>query len=223
MKKIYSILILPTLFFGNINIINEKFSVSKPVKSWLELKNQNMVKQEYDYSCGSATLATILKYYYNLEIDEKTILDGVLESKGLSKEDKNEFENSEMNLSFYDLGAYANSLNFKAIGLSLDLDSLKKLQVPVILFVKVRKDEHFTVYKSMDKNFVYLADPTFGNIKISIAKFEEMFYQREDLTHPGKILAIIPKSDDVKVNKNFTKIEIYTNGIYDRIRNNITK
>lgn len=223
MKNIYSILILPTLFFGNVSIVNEKFSVSKPVKSWLELKNENMIKQEYDYSCGSATLATILKYYYNLEIDEKTILDGVLESKDLSKEDKNEFENSQINLSFYDLATYANSLNFKAVGLSLDLDSLKKLQVPVILFVKVRKDEHFTVYKSMDENFVYLADPTFGNIKISIAKFEEMFYQREDLTHPGKILAIIPKSDDVKVNKNFTEIEIYTNGIYDRIKNHITK
>ena len=207
----------------NVSIVNEKFSVSKLVKSWLELKNENMVKQEYDYSCGSATLATILKYYYNLEVDEKTILDGVLESKGLSKEDKNEFENSDMSLSFYDLATYANSLNFKAIGLSLDLDSLKKLQVPVILFVKVRKDEHFTAYKSMDENFVYLADPTFGNIKISIAKFEEMFYQREDLTHPGKILAIIPKSDNVKVNKNFTEIKIYTNSIYDRIRNNITK
>lgn len=177
-------------------------------KTVFELNYENMVKQEYDY---------------NLEVAEKTILDDVLESKGLSKEDKNEFENSDMNLSFYDLGAYANSLNFKAVGMSLDLDSLKKLQVPVILFVKVRKDEHFTVYKSMDENFVYLADPTFGNIKISIAKFEEMFYQREDLTHPGKILAIIPKRDDVKMNKDFTKIEIYTNGIYDRIRNNISK
>ncbi len=223
MKKIYFLLILPTLFFGNVNIINEKFIINKPVKNWLELKNENMVKQEYDYSCGSATLATILKYYYNLEVDEKTILDGVLESKDLSKEDKNEFENSDMSLSFYDLANYANSLNFKAVGLSLDLDSLKKLQVPVILFVKIRKDEHFTVYKSMDENFVYLGDPTFGNIKISIAKFEEMFYQREDLTHPGKILAIIPKSDNVKVNKNFTEIKIYTNSIYDRIRNNITK
>ena len=223
MKNIYSILILPTLFFGNVNIVNEKFSVSKPVKSWLELKNENMIKQEYDYSCGSATLATILKYYYDLEIDEKTVLDGVLELRGLSQEDKKEFENSEMSLSFYDLANYANSLNFKAVGLSLDMDSLKKLQVPVILFVKIRKDEHFTIYKSMDENFVYLADPTFGNIKISIAKFEEMFYQREDLTHPGKILAIIPKSDDVKVNKNFTEIKIYTNSIYDRIRNNITK
>ena len=50
-----------------------------------------------------------------------------------------------------------------------------------------------------------------------------MFYQREDLTHPGKILAIIPKSDDVKVNKNFTEIKIYTNSIYDRIRNNTSK
>ena len=223
MKKIYSLLILPTLFFGNVNIINEKFIINKPVKNWLELKNENMIKQEYDYSCGSATLATILKYYYNLEVDEKTILDGVLESKDLSKEDKNEFENSDMSLSFYDLANYANSLNFKAVGLSLDLDSLKKLQVPVILFVKIRKDEHFTVYKSMDENFVYLGDPTFGNIKISIAKFEEMFYQRDDLTHPGKILAIIPKSDDVKVNRNFIETKIYTNTIYDRIISNMSK
>ena len=210
MKNIYSILILPTLFFGNVNIVNEKFSVSKPVKSWLELKNENMIKQEYDYSCGSATLATILKYYYDLEIDEKTVLDGVLELRGLSQEDKKEFENSEMSLSFYDLANYANSLNFKAVGLSLDMDSLKKLQVPVILFVKIRKDEHFTIYKSMDENFVYLADPTFGNIKISIAKFEEMFYQREDLTHPGKILEIIPKSDNVKIkNDLLLNITIY--------------
>ena len=60
-----------------------------------------MIKQEYDYSCGN-TLATILKYYYDLEIDEKTVLDGVLELRGLSQEDKKEFENSEMSLSFYD-------------------------------------------------------------------------------------------------------------------------
>lgn len=222
MKKLI-LLLFPIILFSKVNIVNEKYTIEKPIKSWLELKNQNMIKQEYDYSCGSATLATILKYYYNLEIDERIVLDGVLKSKGLSKENKNEFENSYISLSFYDLATYTNSLNFKAIGLSLSLDSLKELQVPVILFIKIRKDEHFTVYKSMDENFVYLSDPTFGNIKISIAKFKEMFYQREDLTHPGKILAIIPKSDDVKVNKNFTEIKIYTNGIYDRIKNNITK
>lgn len=147
---------------------------------------------------------------WKLEIDEKTVLDGVLETRGLSQEDKKDFENSEKSLSYYDLANYANSLNFKAVGLSLDMNSLKKLQVPVILFVKIRKDEHFTVYKSMDEHFVYLGDPTFGNIKISIAKFEEMFYQRDDLTHPGKILAIIPKSDNVKVkNDLLLNITIY--------------
>ena len=75
----------------------------------------------------------------------------------------------------------------------MDLNTLKKLQVPVILFVKTRK-----------------GDPTFGNIKISIAKFEEMFYQRDDLTHPGKILEIIPKSDNVKIkNDLLLNITIY--------------
>nr|WP_272916633.1 cysteine peptidase family C39 domain-containing protein [Helicobacter saguini] len=42
-----------------------------------------MTRQQFDYSCGSASLSTILTYYYNVEISEKEILESVLQSKGI--------------------------------------------------------------------------------------------------------------------------------------------
>ncbi|MWV62386.1 hypothetical protein DCO58_04495 [Helicobacter saguini] len=53
------------------------------MKSWSEIRNDNLTRQQFDYSCGSASLSTILTYYYNVEISEKEILESVLQSKGI--------------------------------------------------------------------------------------------------------------------------------------------
>lgn len=219
MKSIISILVLPTIFFGAVNIYQKDFNIKKPIKSWIEFKNENLIRQEYDYSCGSATLATILKYYYGFQVEEKDVLDDILKSKGFDVSKKILLENGETNLSFFDLSEFSQRKGFKAIGLAMDMDSLKNLKVPVILFVKVRKDEHFTVYKGMDENYVYLADPSFGNIKVSISKFKEMFFQREDLKHPGKILAIIPLNNLDTIDE-FLILQNSSDFVYDIIKNN---
>ncbi|CAM3461219.1 cysteine peptidase family C39 domain-containing protein [Helicobacter labetoulli] len=93
------------------------------------------------------------------------------------------------------------SKGFRTQGLALDFEALTKLQIPVIIYVNVRDMEHFSVYKGADSHYVYLADPSLGNIKVSKGKFLEMFYQREDLTYPGKILVIL--SDTHKGNDTF--------------------
>lgn len=33
--------------------------------TWKDLQRKNVIKQDIDYSCGSASLATILTYFYN--------------------------------------------------------------------------------------------------------------------------------------------------------------
>jgi len=205
-------LILISLFaifsYANIVLHQKEFSITKPIKSWIEFKNENLTRQEYDYSCGSASLSTILKYYYDLDIGEKEILDDILESKGYDISKKEQLEEEDMSLSFLDLANYSKEKGFKAFGLALDLNELQKLKAPVILFVKIRKSEHFTIFKNMDKNYVYLADPSFGNIKVKISKFKEMFYQREDLKYPGKMLAIVPVTGIQKENINHSFMEI---------------
>lgn len=198
--------------YADIYINNAPVVLDKKILSWVEIKDKNVTKQRYDYSCGSASLSTILKYYYNIDVSEREILDAILLSKGIDINKKETIEiNEELrkkaNLSFLDLADYAIQKGFRGLGLALDLESLAKLKAPVIIYVNVRDNEHFTVYKGMDSHFVYLADPSFGNIKVSIGKFKEMFYQRKDLTYPGKILALIPDEDNITIQEDFMKVQ----------------
>ena len=39
--------------------------------SWRELKDKNVVKQNRDYSCGAASLCTLLKYYWGDNVTEQ--------------------------------------------------------------------------------------------------------------------------------------------------------
>jgi len=223
MLKLLFLIILINPLIGEIYIYNKDFVAKKTIKSWIEFKNENIVRQKYDYSCGSASLSTILKYYYNYNIEEKDILDYIFEARGLDSKDKVKYKKGDLPLSFFDLSWYSQKKDFKTIGLALDLSSLSYLKAPVILFVKIRNNEHFTVYKSMDLNYVYLADPSFGNIKVSISKFKEMFYQRDDLTYPGKILAIVPPSNKtINISNDFIQIPKSSNLIYENIKNDIS-
>src|SRR3546814_18247994 len=44
---------------------------SKPVKSWKDLKFTNLVRQQTDFSCGAAALATIFHYAYGRATTEQ--------------------------------------------------------------------------------------------------------------------------------------------------------
>ncbi len=104
------------------------------------------------------------------------------------------------------------------MALALNLDELRKLKIPATAFVKIRRNEHFTVYKGMDKKFVYLADPSFGNIKVRIGKFKEMFYTRNDPKYGGKILVFIPKNKKIPLNLNFLKLPENSDFLYKIIK-----
>ena len=48
---------------------------SAPVRSLLEMRQQNVVVQQWDTSCGAAALATLLRYQHGLAASEKEIAD----------------------------------------------------------------------------------------------------------------------------------------------------
>ena len=217
MKKIVALIISSSLLLADVYINHKNFYIQKPIKSWVEFKNDNLVRQKYDYSCGSASLSTIMSYFYDQNMSEKSILSDILEMKGIDSSRAKELEKEDLSLSFLELSEYVKSKGFKAVGLALDLKALKSLKIPVILFVKIRKSEHFTVFKGIDDRYVYLADPSLGNNKIRISKFREMFYQRDDLKHPGKLLAILPIDRNMTWNKEFMKIRNSSNLIYSII------
>ncbi|WP_143032499.1 hypothetical protein [Nitrosomonas sp. Nm33] len=47
------------------------FNVS--VKSFAEMKFKTVYKQQFDYSCGSAALASLLTFHYNDKVNEQSV------------------------------------------------------------------------------------------------------------------------------------------------------
>lgn len=162
---------------------------SVPVKTWKALRDAELVKQDLDYSCGAASVATILQSFYGLQVTETDILSG-MEDDGAA--------------SFQDLAEVVKRYGLKGVGLALDFSQLKKLQVSVIAYLLHRDEDHFTVIKGISDQQVALADPSWGNRKLSIAQFMRMWNTREDDQFRGKILALLPaENKDLTLSERF--------------------
>lgn len=207
------------LLNANVIIHQNEFCIKKSIASWIEIKNKNLVRQNFDYSCGSAALSTIMSHYYDTNTTEEAILNDILKAKGIDK-DKQELQGQDVGLSFYDLSKYVSMRGLRAVGVAIDFEELKKLKIPVIVFIKLRKREHFSTLKKIDNSHVYLADPSFGNISVSHSKFKEMFYQRNDENMPGKILAILPTSSTV-IKTDFMDTAPFGNITYEVIKRHL--
>src|SRR5258706_8458606 len=53
-------------------------SGNRPVRSVLEARQQNVVVQQWDSSCGAAALATVLRFQLGEAVDERAVALGML-------------------------------------------------------------------------------------------------------------------------------------------------
>lgn len=165
--------------------------INAPVTSYFALRFKQVVKQGYDISCGAAALATLMKYYWGVDTDEKKIIEGIL---ARSSEDEKKQING-MGFSMLELKHMGESLGFSAGGFRLDsVDKLAKLKVPALTLITVRGYKHFVVFKGVSQGQVYIADPAFGNRSRSLERFTEEW--------DGVILVFV--SDKYTGNNNFS-------------------
>jgi len=154
------------------------------VKSWKTLRDARIVKQDMDYSCGAASLATLLTEYYGVAVTEGALLQAMDKGDGRA--------------SFDDMARALTQFGFKAQGFAASWAQLVKLRVPVVVYLKHRRNDHFSVLRGIDENTVWLADPSLGNRTYSKAQFLAMWQTREDddgrSDLRGKFLAVLPRS-----------------------------
>ncbi len=154
-----------------LNLYGEGGVLTKAVKSVKELRQSNMVPQSRDFSCGAAALATIMRYYYGLPVTE---LDAIL---GMFKHGDQQ-DIKKRGFSLFDMKRYANALKYKADGFKIPkVETLKTLQIPVIVLIDTRSYKHFVVVRRVDDRFVYLSDPSWGNRKMPVAEFAQSWDQ----------------------------------------------
>ena len=150
-------------------------------------RDQNLVKQRFDFSCGAAALATMLRYGFADAVSERQILIDLF--TGLSDDDKRTVERTGFSL--LDLQRVASGRGYMAEGFRLEPGQLRLLGGPVIVFIEPRGYKHFAVLRGIRGDRVYLADPSRGNIRMSMDTFLDSWLQDDGR---GIIFAIEPKS-----------------------------
>ena len=142
--------------------------------TWKDQRDQGIVKQRFDYTCGAASIATILTYFYKSPVEEPDVLAQL---------------DDEEQYSLDDLSRVVATWGFKGVGLSASFGDLKKLKVPVIAHIHYRGQDHFTVIRGVNEDgTVRLADSSFGNRRMREAEFRRYWQQGE----AGSVLVILP-------------------------------
>lgn len=153
-------------------IRNPELTVRYYVWSFKEIKERRIVMQKYDYSCGAAVLATVIKYYWDDDVDEAYFLTMLPRLKLSEKEMKDRIENG---LTLTDLRNLVNLAGYQASMAKVKFEELAQGKVPVVVGVTVRKHEHFVVFRGADDRYAYLADPIRGNVRTPICDFLEQW------------------------------------------------
>jgi predicted double-glycine peptidase len=153
---------------GTIWLPGSEVTVNVPASSMAERKFREVVKQQYDFSCGSAALATLLTYHYDYAIDEMTAFRDMYEHGDQAKI-------SQAGFSLLDMKNYLAKIGYDSDGFQSDLITLENAGIPAIALINYRGYRHFVVVKGVRRDSVLLGDPALGTRLVARAEFEAMW------------------------------------------------
>lgn len=131
--------------------------MSKDVQSIRERRYENLVEQRTDFSCGAASLATILRYAYEFsDTTETEVLSGMLMLADIELVQQQGF-------SLLDMKNYVESLGLRGRGYEVTPETLDEVSIPVIVLLDLDGYKHFVVLKKASDDRVYVGDPALGN------------------------------------------------------------
>lgn len=96
--------------------------------------------------------------------------------------------------SFEDMARALPQFGFRAQGFAASWEQLTRLRLPVIVYAKHRRNDHFSVLRGINDHTVLLADPSLGHRTYSREQFLAMWQTRADADDgwAGKFLAVLP-------------------------------
>jgi predicted double-glycine peptidase len=151
--------------------------------SWHAARYDTVIEQDLDYSCGSTSILTLLRYRFG-ETDlpksvdlAETMLDRTQEGRG--QEVKKE------GFSFLDLKGQLNLFGYDAVGVELPLKQMLKLRVPAIVHLELPETRHFAVWRGSYNGWVVLGDPSRGQVVYPASRFAQEWSGRTLVVAPS--------------------------------------
>lgn len=137
------------------------------VSSVQDLRFRGVVRQRYDFSCGSAVIATLLTHHYGIPTDERQAFERMY-----AVGDQERIR--RLGFSMLDMKRYLGELGLKADGYRLPLETLEQLGIPAIALIEVRGYRHFVLIKGIRGDAVLVGDPALGLARYSRREFEAL-------------------------------------------------
>lgn len=139
-----------------------------PVKSMAERRFLTVTRQHYDFSCGSAALATLLRYHYGDLQNEQTIFVGMWQEG-----DREQIK--RFGFSLLDMKRYLAARGIKADGYVVTLQDIQTTGIPGIALIETRGYKHFVVVKGVEGGQVLVGDPSVGIRLIDTKQFQSIW------------------------------------------------
>lgn len=162
-----SILITTTLMHG----AHADGISSFRVESLKEIREKAVVMQQWETSCAAASLATVLTYGFQDPMSERHVAAAMLKiTEPLKVRARGGFSLLDMKR-FVETRGYAGDAYR-----NLAFEDLKLFHAPIVP-IQTRGFNHYVVLNAVTEREVLLADPAFGNRRMSIARFNEVWLQ----------------------------------------------
>lgn len=136
-----------------------------PLTSVAERRFDGVIRQRYDFSCGSAALATLLRHHYEFDVREESAFRGMWAAG-----DREQIR--RLGFSLLDMKRWLASRGIAADGYKVSLEKVAETGIPGIALISIKKYKHFVVVKGVSDGSVLLGDPSVGLTSMPIKEFE---------------------------------------------------
>ena len=154
--------VLPGIGGGDVRV---------PVASIQQSRQASTLMQQYDFSCGSAAVATLLTYHFRYPISEQRVFEEMFAHGDQAKIRREGF-------SLLDMKRVLAQHGFQADGFQQPLDKLNEARVPAIVLIVENGYHHFVVVKGLQADRVLIGDPAQGTRAVPRAAFEAAWPSR---------------------------------------------
>lgn len=145
----------------------------KHVRTFLEIRQEHVVLQQWDISCGAASLATLLTYQHGDPIPESEIALAML------KATDTELVKQRLGFSLLDLKRFLEDRGYAGDGYGdVGLADLVDM-APAIVPIRLQPTyDHFVVFRGLVDGRAVMADSAFGNRTMPISRFLEVWQKQ---------------------------------------------
>lgn len=152
--------------------------VMMPVASIQSRKFETVVQQQYDFSCGSAALATLLRFHYNDPQNEQSVFLAMWR-------DGDRAAIRRLGFSLLDMKRYLAARGIAADGYKVTLDKIASVGSPGIALVDTQGYKHFVVVKGFDDGRILIGDPALGLRRLPVEAFRKSWNGVYFVVNPG--------------------------------------